>query len=462
MASWKESLGALLGISTYTRPPSGAIDLDDESVRKIREAQGGQLSPLPHTQTRWYLRDLESAIHAADCGDLSWAARLYKAFRRDGILSGLLSTRTGGLVRLPKRFSGDSEVKDALERRDGLLARSVFDDMCPSAELALMAADGIALGIAVGELVRVEGRDFPVLVRLDPEFLRYRWNENRWYYSSIAGLIPITPGDGRWVLHVPGGRMAPWQHGLWAALGQSWINKQHALLHRSNYSAKLANPARAAFAPAGATEAQRIGFLDRLIGWGLNTTFEMPPGWDVKLIESNGRGFDVFQSEITTCDNEAMIALAGQIVTTTGGTGFANADIHKSIRADLIQETADGLGYTLNTQIIPQFVFARWGMSKLQAGGAVVEWDVTPPKDVKSEAEALAKFGEALQSITAGLAPFKRQVDIGSLASKYGVPIAQDTDGDGNPDTEGVEGEEIEIDFDELEEEPAEVNQAAE
>lgn len=455
-SSWKSSIGALLGISAYTKPPLDSIDLDDANVERIRAMQGGQLAPLPFTQTRWFLRDLESAIHAADAGDISWAARLYKAFRRDGILAGLLSTRTGGLVRLPKRFSGDPDVVEALERRDGLLARSMFEDMCPSAELALMAADGIALGIAVGELVPVEGRDFPVLVRIDPEFLRYRWNENRWYYSSIAGQIPITPGDGRWVLHVPGGRMTPWQHGLWTALGQAWINKQHALLHRSNYSAKLANAARAVTGPIGATEDQRIGMLAQVAAWGVNSTFELPIGWDVKLIESNGRGFDVFQEEITTCDTEAMIALAGQVVTTTGGTGFANADIHKSIRADLIQETADGLSYTLNTQVIPQFVFARWGLSKLQKGGAVVEWDVTPPKDVKAEAESLKAFADALTLLTTALAPYGgRKVDIGSLTAKYGIPIAQDTDGDGNPDVNGVENGDVDVDLAELEDEPA-------
>lgn len=460
--SWKETIGALLGISAYEKPTSalatGGPELTDNQVERLRKQYGGQLAPLPITITRWYLRDLETAIHNADLGDLSLAATLYRSFRRDGTLAGLLSTRTSGLVRLPKRFRGDAQVKEALEQRDGATARSTFDDMFPSAELALLAADGICVGIGVGELVPVPGRDFPVFIRHDPAFLRYRWTENRWYYNSIAGLIPITPGDGRWILHVPGGRMAPWQNGLWSALGQSWIAKQHALMHRANYSAKLANPARAAVAPSGATEDQRDGFLKDLIAWGVNTTFELPPGWDVRLIESKGEGYQVFQQEITTCDQEIMIALAGQVVTTTGGTGFANADIHKSIRADLIQETADALAYTINTQGIPQYVVRRFGLEKLEAGGATVEWDVTPPKDVKQEADSLKSFGDALNSITLGLSPYKRAIDIGALLVKYGIPVAGDTDGDGNPDKEGVDesaptADEIEV---ELEDEPAE------
>lgn len=453
--AWKDVIGALLGISAYQPPPpNGAAGLDSERVEDMRRRLGGQLQPLPNTRTRWYLADLEDAQHKADEGDISSAARLYRAMRRDGMLAGLLATRTSGLVRLPKVFRGDAKVKEALEARDGTTARSVFDDMCPSAELALLAADGIALGIGVAELVPVQGRAFPVLVRLDPEFLRYRWNENRWYYSSVAGLIPITPGDGRWVLHVPGGRMSPWQHGLWSALGQAWIQKQHAVMHRANYGAKLANPARVAKAPAAATDAQRAGFLAALIGWGVNTTFELPPGWDVDLLESNGRGYEVFGEDIATANNEIQIAIAGQTVTVDGGTGFANADIHKSIRADLIKETGDALAYTVNTQIIPQYVVRGWGLDKLEAGGATVEWDATPPKDVKQEADALKSFGDAIVALTPALKAYNRALDIGAICQRFGLPIAGDTDGDGNPDEDGVELPETEaedVDLSDLE-----------
>src|SRR5262249_43773973 len=148
--------------------------------------------------------------------------RLYRWMRTDGVFAGHLSSRCGKAVRLPQRFTGDPEMVQALTGRDG--ARSVFDDMFPPAELERLADDGLIVGVGVAELVPVEGRDYPVMVRLDPEFLQYRWQENRWYYNSVAGALPITPGDARWILHTPGGRMAPWQAGLWPSCGRAAIN----------------------------------------------------------------------------------------------------------------------------------------------------------------------------------------------------------------------------------------------
>jgi hypothetical protein len=426
---------ALLSVSAFAdHTPAGGID--ERNVVQIREALGGNLSPLPTTRTRWYLADLEGAVRASDVGDLSAVGQLWRSMRRDGTLAGLLSTRTDGLVRLPKRFFGAPEQVAELEPRNG--TRSVFDEMFPPAELANLAADGVVCGVGIAELVPVTGRDFPVLRRLDPEFLRYRWNEGRWYYNSLAGPLVITPGDGQWVLHIPGGNVTPWVNGLWQPLGRSWINKEHALMHRANYGAKLANPARVAKAPIGATESQRVGFLSRVIAWGINTVFELPPGWDVTLLESNGRGYEVFQAEIDTSDKEMILALAGQTVTTDGGAGFANADIHKSIRADLIKATADGLAYTLNTQGLPPWVVQRWGIEALQTR-ALVEWDVEPAKDRLAEANSLIAIANAIGLLRTNLQPYGRDVDVVSIATRYGVPIAGDEDNDGTPDVQAPE-----------------------
>ncbi len=431
--------GALLGRSAYQTPPldQGTTGLDDPHVEEARRRMGGQLALPTVTQTRWYLSDLERAELKADAGILEDAARLMTSARKDGVMSGVLSTRTGGLVRLPKKFRGDADVIADLELGHDKV-RSVFDEIFPPQELALLAADGELLGVGVGELVPVEGRDYPVFVRLAPEFLVYRWVENRWYYRSIAGLIPITPGDGRWILHTPGGRMTPWQHGLWRAIGRAYIRKEHASLHKDNWEAKLANPARVAVAPAGGAEAQQDAWFKQVMAWGINTVFSLRPGYDVRLLESNGRGFESFNKTIADQNAEMIIAIAGQTVTVDGGAGFQNSDIHKTIRADLIKATADGLAYTINTQGIPAVIALRYGVEAIEGKATVVEWDVTPPKDRNSEATSMVTAANAITLLTQALAPYGVTIDIGAITSRYGIPIKGDANGDGAPETTKV------------------------
>jgi len=412
---------ALLGVSAYQSAEGFGPQLDDPLVRQVRKGLNGQIQPLPVTRIRWYLKDLENARYAADNGNMQPAAQLYRAMRQDGVLAGLMSARGAGLVRLPRKFYGDTGVAADLQANNG--SRSVFDEMFPPSELGVTAVDGFSLGVSVAELVPVEGRDYPIYVRLEPEFLQYRWNENRWYFLSIAGALPITPGDGRWVLHVPGPRMSPWNHGLWPALGESYINKSHAKLHRANYSAKLANPARAATAPVGASEGERRGFIRRLIQWGTNAVFELPVGWEVKLIESNGRGYEVFQQEIDTSDKEYMIAITGQEVTTTGGSGFSNSDVQRAIRQDLTQADAEQLAYTINTQGLPQYIVGRYGVEALSNRWCGVAWDTAVPKEMKDQADTLAKLATAIQQLSVVLQGSTAQLDINALATRFGIPL---------------------------------------
>jgi hypothetical protein len=421
-ATLKEITRALLGVSAYEKQDNySGVLLEDASVKQIREALGGQIQPLPTTKLRWYLADLEIAQHRADAGDLLMAAQLYRAFQRDGMISGLLGTRCAGLVRLPKRFYGDAEIAGALQANNG--SRSVFDEMFPPSELAMLDKDGVALGVGVAELVPVKGRDYPVMVRLDPENLTYRWTENRWYFTSSAGLLAVTPGDGRWILHLPGARMAPWNAGLWPAIGRAYINKEHAMSCRSNYSAKLANPARTMRAPLGASELERENMFKKLLRWGMNQVFVLPVGWDVGLVESNGIGIQIFQKEIDCSDMEAMVAISGQVVTTTGGTGFANADIHKTIREDLIKSDGDALAYTINTQGLPLYLATGYGIEALENRFTAVEWNTATPVELKTEADTMLSLSTAIAQLRETLAASGHELDVDVLTTRFAIPV---------------------------------------
>jgi len=434
----------LLGFSAHEQPSRSLTGPSDSAVDGARKTLGGMIQPITTPRTRWYQADLETAFYTSDtAGDLTLIGQLSRAMMSDGLISGLASTRTSGLIALPKRWRGDSKIVDALSSDNG--SRSVFDEMCPPAEVAALASDGLKVGVGIGELIDVPGRSFPVLVRLDPEFLIYRRQESRFYYRSIAGQLPVIPGDGRWVLHSPGGRLNPWQQGLWPALGSAFITKSHAKMHRSNFSAKLANPARVAYTPQSANDAQRGAFLEQLMAWGLNTVFALPPGWETKLLESNGRGYAVFADEIETANHEIMIALAGQEVTVTGGAGFSNANIHQTIRSDLIEHTGAALAFTVNTQILPQYVAKHFGYGALYDCPRL-SWDTSPPKDLMAETATMMGAANAVKALNEVLNVSKLEVDLDEIVRRFGIP------------TRAFSGEKIQDGADELQPEPSQLN----
>jgi hypothetical protein len=400
--------------SLLTRVRNYAGPRDLPTGTSFGDGMARQSAPLARSVTRWHLADLEAAIIQADNGNLRTCGQLCSSLRRDGVIAGVLSTRTDGLVQLPVKFAGeDADLRAELQKD----FRAVF----PHSELALLSGDGRLAGVGLGEFVQIKGA-LPTLVRRDPEFLQYRWAEDRWYYQTIRGPEPVNPGDGRWVLHCPGGAIQPWRHGLWTALSRAFIAKEHAYYYRENYSSKLANAARVAVSPQGATEVARLGFFQRLAAWGVNTVFELPQGWDVKLLESNGRGYEVFQQTIETANQEAIVTLSGQTVTTDGGAGFQNSDIHRTIRSDLIQSDADALAATLNIQGIPVWANERFGSAAVKRAPRV-SWDVTPPKDLKAEADAMNMLGNAIKVLNETFAADGKSVDLDEIARKFGIPV---------------------------------------
>ncbi len=399
-----------------------------------RTARHPRITPLPVNVTRWLQADVEMAAIRAASGDMTTAAQLYRCFARDGMIQ-LLGTRSGGLIRLLKQIKGTPAAVAMLQGEGG--KKGIFNKIFPPSELTKLAEDGVVLGIGVAEFVQTDGDPYPHLVRLDPEFLIYRFNEDRWYYRTNSRLEPIIPGDGRWVLHTPKGQSEPWNHGIWQALARAYVAKEHGFLHRENYAGKVANPARVAVSPQGASDEQKQGWFQKVMAWGVNTVFGMTPGYDVKLLESNGRGHEVFQTIKADANEEIMVAICGQIVTVTGGAGFSNADIHATIRTDLIQGDGSALGDTLDTQALPAVLITYVGPGE----EATVEWDTRPPVDLKAAAEALQAAAKAIVDLSAALAPNNLPLDVKEICARYRVPIKGDVNGDAIPDELAVEAD---------------------
>lgn len=416
----RDRVAQLMSVNAFSqRGNSYGVKIDSAIVEKLREAFGGNLTSIPVTKLEWFLQEVDEASKLADMGELAKASQLIRAMKRDPVISGLLSTKSGGIVRLPKKWSGSDVVIRELTSKK-VSGIETFDLLCPPTEVKAMADDGDLLGVALGELVPVPGRPYPVLERKEPEFIWYNWSMNTWHYRSKAGLLDIDPGLGRWVLHLQGPRLAPWQQAKWHALGRSWVRKDSMQHLKTNWAFKLANAARVAVAPRAAARDQRLNWFRQVAAWGVNTVFSVAEGWDVKLIESNGRGWEGFDSSIKEANEDFMVNLAGQLVSTTGGTGFSSEDLYASIRWDLVREVAVPLGFTLSTQVIPPYVFDNFPEEFDENTG--FEFEVKKPSDLTAEASIYTALGAGLQSLQVVAAAAGLGINVSEFFAKFGIP----------------------------------------
>lgn len=415
------TVAKLLSRSAYERPKNiAALDLQQESIRVLRKGLGGHISPRPFTQTRWLIQDREDAIRQADAGWMLPAGLLWRSILTDGVFAGALSTRTSGIAALPRRFRGRQNMISYLEQGHDSI-RSVYDELFPPEELATLLQDYIGLNVAIGEFRPVAGRAYPVLRRLDPCYLQYRWAEGAWYYNSLAGPILIEPGNGQWFLMVGGGD-APWQRGLWQYASNSWIRKIHAIMYCMSFERTLANPARVAEAPIGATEIDRNDWFNAVASWGNETIFMGgAPGYSVKLLESQGTGWQSFQKTIANCNEELLLAANGQTVTATGGSGFISEGLFRTVRQELIKQGADVLAYFINTQGLPAFAAMLWGDVAIEYA-PIVEYDARPPQDINAAAASMSSLAGAINSLGDALEKHGYELDTEEIIARYGVP----------------------------------------
>lgn len=424
-------VSALRGISTYApaRPMPG-VELGD--VRSSIEAMGGQLEPMPQVRLRWYPPDIERAQHLASTGEMIMVGQLCESMNLDGVIRGLSDARTS-VANFPRRFYGATEIVNTLQSRLSS-DRSVYQEMIPATEKRLMISDGIRAGVAVGTMMPVRGRSFPVLIRRYVQNLWYLWSRDQWYYRSIAGNIPINPGvpdsDGNvWILHIPGGRLAPWNSGLWNTLGRSYINKTQTTFARQAYEMRHSQPGRFMTAAMGSTQEEKEGAFQFLIRWAMNAASVLPPGWDVKLVESNGQGIKVYEASIAYENMQIATALCGSATMLEGTVGFGNIDVFKVVTDDLMKSTASGWDHTENTQILPAFIGHTWGVEAL-ADAVTVETDVAKPTDRASEANSMVSLANAVKGLVEAVALAQRAagetsgvtVNVRQLLADFGVP----------------------------------------
>lgn len=419
--------------------PTAASE-NDRGVRPIRI----------NAQTRWDPAQADTALRQAEQGDMRGVALMLDAMRRDGLINGIMGVRTSGMLRCPVKFSGDPWLVEQLRGRDPVYDRSgalvdpgtpgLFWDMFPESEQSAIVFDGIMAGIGLGELVPRPGKP-PRLRHLPLHFLKYRFEADFWYFNSGASGIswaittdtdeppvamdPPLPSDepGRFVVYTPYGRERVWIKGMWWPCSLPFIQRQNVVFDGLRWQQNLADPLKVATAQAGADEKHRT-WLESFIRnmWRRAGGLVSPPGYQMELVESNGRGYEIYQQAYDQAGGDILVTLTGSKAGagSEGGQGFSNAPEFSKIDASKTGMVAATWETTLHEQGIRPWTKSI-GQERERAPWA--RFDVRSPEQRAADARALGELAAGVDKIDVTLARRGRRLDLDAYLEETGQSL---------------------------------------
>ena len=361
-------------------------------------------------------------------------ADLVETMKRDARISGVLSTRTHGMLGLPLTFTGGAEVcRQALGDMDqSETPNAQWWRMHDESELAKLLTWGLLLGVGIAqriELPRLIGQPHRYKIETwSPRWLtyyHYGFESNKdpeWRIITQEGMEPITQGDGQWIMFMPYGKRRPWTEALWTQLAFPWLLKHFSLEDRANVGEILGSPVWVGKTAHGGTEKQRNAFLSQLRRLGKSGKIVLPQGWELELKEaaSAGKNGDVFDNQIKQSNEEITIALAGQLVTTEGTSGFSQGNVHEAIKQDLLRFDAVRLASCLREQSLEPWALWNYGT---RSAAPFPKWATEKPEDIAEAADGMSKLGDAITKLNTALQNTGAEVDAIKLADKFGVPL---------------------------------------
>ncbi len=384
--------------------------------------------------TGWTPERVDQARDAADSGLMQDIADLVETMRRDPRISGVLSTRTHGMLGLPLSFSGgDDQARAALgDSSDSEHPNSNWWKMHDESELAKLLTWGLMLGVGIAqriELPRLVGQPHRYKIETwSPRWLSYyhygysNQSEPEWRVLTQDGQEPIVPGDGDWIMFLPYGKRRPWTEALWTQLAFPWLLKHFSMEDRANFGEVLGSPVWVGKTAHGGTEKQRNAFLSQLRNLGKSGKIVLPQGWDLQLVEAAaaGKTGDVFDNQIQQSNEEMTIALAGQLVTTEGTPGFSAGNVQENIHQNLLRFDATRLASCLQEQSVQPWALWNYGA---RSAAPTPRWNTEQPEDVVETADGMSKLGDAITKLNTALQASGVEVDAIKLAEKFGVPM---------------------------------------
>lgn len=369
---------------------------------------------------------LRATLDEHDRGTFARSGLLAGLILRDADCYGALAQRILGLQCHPLEVEAASTEARAIEHADYL--RALWPRIVsPAAEHDLLASL-ILLGFAVAQVLWSPGDDGQLVPRLDPwpsEAVEYDRGTQRWrVLTQDQGTLPITPGDGQWVLLTARSVHRPHLWGAIRPTAEWYLRSAYAANDASRRSEVVGTPIWAAHLPAGARQTpDGKAFVRSIRTMGRNAVIPLPRGreesesYDVRLIEAETDAYLIFDWLQRCGGGKIRLAILGQDLTSQNNKVGTNAssDTGEGVTEKVIGADGRALSDCYTQQLARPFTEYRVGDKRLTPHVCV---DVEPDEDTRAEAEAMTQMAAAATAWRA----LGVEVDVEEMARRARVP----------------------------------------
>ncbi len=391
-----------------------------EAVRpKVVEAR---IRPLRRIHLEITPGVIKQAEWQAERGNMRLAVEICEQMLGDDRLYLALQKRVQGVLRCEVAFDPGAEGGDA--PRYALKEGKEWDQMFPPDENSEIKMWGLLLGAGFGRLAwlppdRRTGRRVPTIQSWPAEFARYTTEDGWMIGIDDAGtVVPLTPGDGEWILYTPFGTHRPWSRGLWRGLARWWLLKQYAMADWGAAGEVVAQ--RVVARPASDANpvierADRRMLAEDINAMGAQGVIVLPDGFSMAVAEQSANTWQIYQAQIDMADTAFVVSsLWHNLGTQVDGGSFAAAATAVGVEQGALEYDAKADASFAYKQVLRQWAFVNWGS---EDAAPTVRRVIEPPVDHQAEATTLAAAGPAIAQLVA------LGADRVKLLERFGVDV---------------------------------------
>jgi len=225
----------------------------------------------------------------------------------------------------------------------------------------------------------------------------------RWYAGidpddARIGIQPLTAplAPFKFIVHIAKAKSGlPIRGGIARAAGWAYLFKNYLLKDWITFAEVFGQPLRLGRYGAGATEADKQALLSAVANLGTDAAAIVPESMMVQFVEARQSGStDLYERFCEYLDRQVSKAVLGQTLTTDAarrGGSQAAAQVHETVRRDIIQADAKRLGASIVRDLVRPIVELNFGQQKRYPR---IELQVPEDQDEKMFADIVAELAD--------------------------------------------------------------------